>query len=105
MPEGDQDRTTAVPLPPFLVMHPPMFPHGNGDGYFRSAESHHAVGADVDPIGIGIRSDHRGAGTDKAAAVVAMPDRRGKRLEIDIRIDDVFQDRSIRYERGSEAAP
>src|SRR5262245_39065087 len=54
----------------------------------------HAIGAVVDPAGVGILHDHHAAGADIVAAVVLVPPRRRDALDVDVlAAADVFHER------------
>src|SRR5207237_6003010 len=59
---------------------------------------HHAVGAEIDPAGVGIAHDHAAIGADIAAAILLVDHRHRKLEQIDRLIAvDILDQRPIRH--------
>ena len=57
---------------------------------------HHAVGAAVEPAGVGVARDVVAAGADIAPAVVRVPQRRGEFRDVDVvALEHVLEDRPV----------
>ena len=60
------------------------------------ALDHYTVGADIDPAGLRVARNVIGTRADIAAAVVFVPDRRRKGLDVDVvAFDDILQNRAV----------
>ncbi len=80
----------------FLTVHVAMFPRNNEQTHRLAIVDHRTVATDVDPALVRIHSDRVTARADVAAAIVDVPDRRGKFGHIDvISSQNVFKYRTV----------
>ena len=91
LPAGNQNRTRFAALEIFFADQPPVFAGRNPHADFVFAMRDDAVGADIDPVAIGITHDDEILGADITAAVMLVHERNGKFEYIDFVIAlDIF---------------
>ena len=95
-PQQISDRTRLA-LGEILVADQPAVLAGrHPDAGGVAVVRHHAIGAEIDPAGVGIAHDHDVVGADIAAAVLLVDHRHRKLEQVDGLVAvDVFQDRPI----------
>ena len=93
-----RDRTRLAELVILLLDHVAVLALGAHHGGELLVVRLHAVGAVVDPAGVGIAHDHHVAGADVVAAVVLVPARHRDLEQVDIVAGlDVLQERTARH--------
>src|SRR3989442_1661767 len=82
-------------------MDPSVFPRRDPDAQKVLSLEHDAVISQIDPAFVRVARDGRPGGSQIAAAIELVPERRGKDREVDVAVDhDVFEDRAAAHFDG-----
>ncbi len=93
-----RDRARLAALVVLLLDHVAVLALGAHHGGEPLVVRLHAIGAVIDPAGVGIAHDHHVAGADVIAAVVLVPARHRDLEQVDVVAGlDVFQERAARH--------
>ena len=91
---GDRHRLAALAV--FLAMDRAVVAGGQHEADRGLVVHLGAVGAGIEPVLLRVAGDREGAGADVAAAVLLVPDRRGKLGDVDgVAGEDVLEDRPV----------